>query len=340
MWFCSVKPWGDPPDVLCLWCHVPLPYHVPCAVMMWNLNKCCVLNGRCGSSLLCQPLHVLAWPSQLSSNSPVYLGQWGSSPLSQYPKVKFFLVVCCTCLQGIHIGAVWFCSWVLYSVFVNLFCASISWEVMSWYFWSVVMDKLSRACYLMLVMRSVLLAVGSVWCVCFLGRPVFCSQHIGGVVCPVFLWECENLGPYCICLGLTDQSSCGIGVMYCVLVFFLYSRGMCYGNLGCTAFWANVIYSVNIILRICHGGNISLSGKFCGVSYQCSFGVYCLKGGYAVFIWVLSECYISFIVLVGVLGSKWSLSLICVPRVWCIIFSASSLLGKVCWVIRVCGLKQ
>ena len=47
---------------------------------------------------------------------------------------------------------------------------------------------------------------------------------VGGVVCLIFLWKFENLGPFysVICLGLTDWSSGGVGVMYWMLVFFMF----------------------------------------------------------------------------------------------------------------------
>ena len=55
------------------------------------------------------------------------------------------------------------------------------------------------------------------------------------------------------------------------------------------------------------------------MSYWCNCGVDFSKEGYAVFILVLSGSYVNFIVLVGnifgVVGGKYSLALISVPRV-------------------------
>ena len=82
---------------------------------------------------------------------------------------------------------------------------------------------------------------------------------------------------------------------------------MCYRSLGCTVFWANVMDYV-IILCICHGVNISLSGEFCGVPYWCNFGVYCLKGGFAALSWSFLSAMSAVLSLLvsnyGVLGSK------------------------------------
>ena len=78
---------------------------------------------------------------------------------------------------------------------------------------------------------------------------------------------------------------------------------MCYGNLGCTIFWATVIYYVNVISRSCDWGSICLYEEFCGVSYQCNFGVDCHKRGYSVFILILYGSYVNSIVLVDVIFS-------------------------------------